>query len=162
LIRRLGAADWALLRDVRLTALSDAPAAFGSTYVRESSFDETTWRERASRSGWFLASEGEVVHGIVAGYYDADSPPTQCHLVAMWVAPAARGTGVAIDLVEAVVGWASSDGATEVTLGVADGNERARALYRKCGFVSTGQRFPLEHDPTREIEIYCLPLAQGE
>jgi GNAT superfamily N-acetyltransferase len=162
LIRRLGPADWAVLRDVRLTSLADAPEAFGSTYARECEFDEATWRDRVTHSAWFLASEGERAIGIVAGYYDAGSPPTQCHLVAMWVAREVRGTGVAGRLVETVVDWATRDGATEVTLGVADGNERARSLYLKCGFVRTGLRLPMPNDPDRGIEIYALGLAQGE
>jgi GNAT superfamily N-acetyltransferase len=154
LIRRLGSADWALLRDVRLTSLAESPEAFGSTHAREAEYDEARWREFAQGSGWFLATDGEEVAGIVAGYHDSSSPAHQRHLIAMWVAPAARGSGVAVDLVEAVVEWARADGAIELTLGVADGNDRARALYVNCGFVSIGLRFPLHSDPSREIEIY--------
>jgi RimJ/RimL family protein N-acetyltransferase len=158
LIRRLGPQDWTTLRDVRLASLADSPAAFGSTYAREAAFDEATWRDRAAANGWYIATSGETIDGIVAGYHDPDSPATQRHLVAMWVAPPARGTGIAADLVEAVVDWARADGATEVTLGVADGNERARALYLKCGFISTGERFPLHSDPTRDIQIYARAI----
>jgi RimJ/RimL family protein N-acetyltransferase len=154
LIRRLGPDEWTLLRDVRLASLADSPAAFGSTHTREAGFDEATWRDRATSNGWYVATSGDTVLGIVAGYHDAGSPPEQRHLVAMWVAPQARGTGLAAELVEAVVEWAHADGATELTLGVADGNERARALYLNCGFVSTGERFPLHSDLTRDIEIY--------
>jgi RimJ/RimL family protein N-acetyltransferase len=155
LIRRLRPDDWTLLRDVRLASLADSPEAFGSTYAREAEFDEATWRDRAAANGWYLATSGDTVLGLVAGYHDAGPPATQRHLVAMWVAPQARGTGLAAELVDAVVDWAGADGATELTLGVADGNDRARALYLKCGFVSTGERFPLHSDPTREIEIYA-------
>jgi RimJ/RimL family protein N-acetyltransferase len=164
-IRRLDDSDWQLLRDTRLASLAESPEAFGSTYAREAEFDESTWRDRAVSSGWFLARDGETtqsgqsVQGIAAGYHDDSSPPEQRHLVAMWVAPEARGTGIAPELVEAVVQWAREDGATEVTLGVADGNERARALYLKCGFVSTGERFPLHSDTSREMEIYARQLV---
>jgi RimJ/RimL family protein N-acetyltransferase len=158
LIRRLAPEDWALLRDARLAALADSPDAFSSTFARESAFDEAMWRERASGC-WFVATADEAVTGIVACYHDPASPPTQRHLVAMWVAAQARGTGIAAELVESVVAWARTDGATEVTLGVADGNERARALYLKCGFVSTGEAFALESDPTREIKIYARALT---
>jgi ribosomal protein S18 acetylase RimI-like enzyme len=168
LIRRLRAADWALLRDVRLRSLADAPAAFGSTHERELGFDEAKWRERAESSAWFVAADadadadadedGDGALGIVAGYHDPASPAGQRHLLAMWVAPQARGTGLARALVEIVITWAREDGATEVTLGVAAGNDRAQALYEKCGFVSTGERFALPSDPTREIEIFGRDL----
>jgi GNAT superfamily N-acetyltransferase len=155
LIRRVGPDEWTVLRDVRLASLADSPEAFGSTHAREADYDEPRWRELAENSGWFLAIADDTPVGIVAGYHDPGSPPTQRHLVAMWVAPQARGTGLAPELVEAVVEWARADGATELTLGVADGNERARVLYVRCGFVSTGERFPLHSDPSRGIEIYA-------
>ena len=155
-IRRVGPDDWALLRDVRLQALSDAPEAFGSTYAREVDFDETEWRRRAETNGWFLASDADQPVGIVAGYRDSEAPAPQRHLVAMWVAPVARGSGVAHRLIDAVVDWARADGASELTLGVADGNERAAALYRRYGFVATDQTFPLHSDLSRCMRIYAL------
>jgi GNAT superfamily N-acetyltransferase len=161
LIRRLGAEDWALLRTLRLRSLAESPEAFGSTYAREAAFDEGEWRDRAASNGWFVATDDATAGnpiGIVAGYHDPEAPLGQRHLVAMWVAPASRGSGVGAPLVEAVLAWAAADGASEVTLGVADGNDRARALYVKCGFTPTGEKFPLHSDPTRNIEIYEHPI----
>jgi RimJ/RimL family protein N-acetyltransferase len=161
-IRRLAEGDWELLREVRLASLAESPAAFGSTYARELEFDEAEWRQRAANNGWFVASDDNRVTGIVAGYHDDSSPADQRHLVAMWVAPEARGSGIAAELVEAVMIWAGEDGASEVTPGVADGNERARALYLNCGFVATGERFPLHSDPARGIDIYRRPVHPAD
>jgi RimJ/RimL family protein N-acetyltransferase len=157
-VRRLEPDDWELLREVRLRSLADTPDAFGSTHAREAEYDETRWRELLSGGGWFLAFDGEAPVGIVCGYHDDSSPDDQRHLVAMWVAPQARGTGLAPELVAAVIDWARDDGATEVTLGVADGNERARAVYLRYGFTPTGEAFPLHSDPSRNIEIYAFPV----
>lgn len=165
-VRRTKSDEWRLVRDVRLRSLRDAPEAFGSTYDRESRFGEGRWRDRVIESAWFLAElvpDPDVAFaaaptlepvGVVAGIRPA-SPPEQRHLVAMWVAPEARGTGVAAGLVDAVVQWARGDGGTQVSLGVADGNEPARRLYQRCGFAAIGERYPLESDPSRSIEIYA-------
>ena len=75
-------------------------------------------------------------------------------LVAMWVLPDHRGTGVAQALVEAVVGWAREDGAERVLLSVVDTNEVGRRLYERMGFALTGRAEPLARDLSRsELEL---------
>ena len=56
----------------------------------------------------------------------------------MWVAPEVRGTGVGDALVGAVVDWAVTESAAELTLAVRPGNGPARALYERSGFVHVG------------------------
>jgi len=51
-----------------------------------------------------------------------------------------RGTGVADRLVAAVRDLAKQSGATSVTLWVTEVNGRARAFYRRLGFLPTGGR----------------------
>src|SRR5437764_13735273 len=57
-VRRAGPAEWAALRQVRLAALADSPAAFASTLKREQEFDEAEWRRRAEATPCFLAWDG--------------------------------------------------------------------------------------------------------
>ncbi len=151
-IARVGPQDWRLLRDVRLRALADSPAAFASDLARESGFEEATWRSRAVSGATFVASTPEVGLGLATGL---GAGPVR-DLVSMWVAPACRGTGLAERVVAAVVGWARDDGATALDLDVALDNARAIGFYRRLGFRSTGRRQPFPGRPLVQEEQYRL------
>lgn len=138
-VERVSEQDWRTLRDVRLRALAEAPQAFGSTLERELAFDESTWRERAAAGRTFLALRAGQVVGL-AGYYVEPGHEDERQLVSMWVDPYARGSGAAALLVSAVREAAAAEGARTLTLFVADGNDRARHLYERLGFRSTGER----------------------
>ena len=141
--------DWQALRDIRLEALRDAPAAFGSTYEGEVQRGDDHWRHRIARGGTFLAfipgvDPGEPA-GLIGGYLE---DPVTVELVSMYVRPCARGHGVGEALVATVIDWASQRNATSVRLWVAETNSRARALYERCGFSLTAERQPLPSDPS--------------
>jgi GNAT superfamily N-acetyltransferase len=149
LVRETVSGDWHALRDIRLEALRDAPAAFGSTYEREAPCGEAQWRDRISRGGTFLAylpelSASEPV-GLIGGYRE---DPVTVELVSMYVRPRARGRGVGEALVAAVIGWARDQNAAEVHLWVTETNAPARALYERCGFALTDEQQPLPSDPS--------------
>ena len=57
----------------------------------------------------------------------------------MWVAPAARGTGVAYALIDAVAVWARRAGASALRLSVRRSNDRAIRSYLGNGFVDTDE-----------------------
>lgn len=150
LVRRLTAEDWSMLRDVRLAALAEAPQSFGSTLAREQEFDETTWRSRTRTSAPFVAEVEGVAVGMASAWHEKDMPPTEQHLVAMWVDPAHRRRGIAELLVRAVADWSADEaGATELSLWVAEGNDAARLLYERLGFRSTDVVAPRPSDATR-------------
>lgn len=157
-VRRLETDDWQLAREIRLRALTEAPYAFGSTLQRELSFDEQNWRARLARGAWFVAFAGEEPVGVAAGIVDEDAPGAM-QLVSMWVDPSWRGSGVAATLVEQVVAFAE-ERTTELGLWVADGNDRARQLYERLGFVATGQRQPLPSNPSVGEARYVRALTQ--
>ncbi|HUZ24418.1 MAG TPA: GNAT family N-acetyltransferase [Streptosporangiaceae bacterium] len=152
-VRRLVAADWAALREVRLTALADAPYAFSSTLDRELGFDEATWRGRlestAHVGAWGPGPQPGLI-GLAGGFPEAPEElrghapgpdePAAWHLVSMWVSPQGRGQGIADRLVAAICELARADGAEQVALWVTEVNPRALAFYRRMGFRETGQR----------------------
>jgi ribosomal protein S18 acetylase RimI-like enzyme len=79
---------------------------------------------------------GGAPRGLVAGAHDNDR--RSVHLMAMWVHPTLRGSGAADALVTALADWAAAEGATEITLCVEKGNDRARRCYERNGFRATG------------------------
>ncbi len=161
-IRRLTPADWAVSREVRLTALAEAPYAFMSTLAREQAFSEDIWRQRlaSASAATFLAWTGSMPAGTATGKIDDPDDefavPGAWQLVGMWVAPQARGTGIAGSLVEEVAGHAASQGAAVLVLWVTEVNDRARAFYQRIGFTATGARQPVRPDEPDHLELQMI------
>ena len=154
MIRRITKGDVDVYREVSLRALVDSPSAFGSTYAAEAAMPEANWIERVTSAvagfgrTMVLAFDGEECVGL-AGAFD-DDYGADVQLVSMWVAPSHRGTGVATELVEAVLAWATDEGARNVALWVTHGNDRAQRFYERMGFAVTGDVQPLPSDPCKD------------
>ena len=135
---RLTEDDAPRLRAIRLTALQDAPDAFGSTYQGEVENALSDWVSAIRRLATFVAvADGQDV-GMVRGGEDRDEP-TSAWLISMWVAPTHRGMGVGGALIDSVVEWARAEGYARMKLDVGDANEAAIRLYAKKGFRETGE-----------------------
>lgn len=142
-VRRLGPDEWRIARRARLRALQEAPGAFASTYEEEVRRPGEWWVEGMRKLTWFVAEEDGELAGVVAGLPSTDHP----EIVSMWVEPAARGTGVADELLQSVIAWAEQEGADGICLAVAEGNDRARRFYERAGFVPSGPGEPLRSRP---------------
>jgi putative hydrolase of HD superfamily len=144
-IVRLGPGDEDRFREVRLRALADAPQAFASTLAREQAFTPDVWTSRLTGDAsvnLLAVEDGEPLAMTSARLDD----PGTAHLLGMWVAPEARGRGVAGRLIDAIVDWARDRNARRLVLWVTDINRPAHALYEKSGFRPTGERQPLPSD----------------
>ncbi|WP_433681516.1 N-acetyltransferase family protein [Nocardia sp. CA-119907] len=151
-VRLLTADDWSAFRGIRLRALADAPQAFASTLEHARARTEQDWRELLAHRAQFLASVDGSDVGTAAGL--ADPERSGAHLISMWVAGKARGTGVSDRLVRAVVDWAVDAGHRQVWLEVAAGNTAAERLYLRHGFMHTGVHGVIgPDDPRREFEM---------
>ena len=160
-VDRIVAEDWATLRDMRLRGLMTDPDSFGSTWEDEQDGDEQWWRAWVSGSAWFVvASETGGPLGIVVGV-SPDAPGGDYLLNGMWVAPEARGRGIAAALALSVIGWVRGEGGERIELTVVDGNEAARGLFERLGFQATGERYPRERDPSRWNERLALSVRLG-
>jgi len=156
-IRGVDERDWAQLRSVRLAALADSPSAFGSTLSREEGYDENDWRDWSRNVATFLAVHSGVPVGIAGGRDGVRTDERK--LIAMWVHPDHRGTGVASALLEAVRSRARDDGATRLTLWLTRTNDTAANLYRRAGFTTTGDSKPLPSDPSLTEDELALDLG---
>lgn len=148
-IRRVRPDEWRRWRDVRLRMLRDDAAFFSTRYEDAVRDPDATWQRwvadaEAGVTKVLLCAEAEDGSGwlgVVGGFVRVD--PTQAQLISMWVAPGARGRGVAQALIRALADWAASRGCSDVYLFVQEANTNAQALYRRMGFTATGDRAPL-------------------
>ncbi len=168
-IRKLTAADAALYRPVRLTALRLHPEAFSSDFADESQLPPDAFAARIP------APPGALFGGIVADLSGGErlvgtaglSVQARAKLrhkgmlYGVYVDAAYRRSGVAHGLIEAVIAQARSVGLRVVQLNVTVGNHAARALYVAHGFRSYGvEPLALNVDGAlHDEELMALPLG---
>jgi RimJ/RimL family protein N-acetyltransferase len=161
-LRELGPDDVDAYRPLRLEALQETPSAFASSFEEESARDPATLRERL-RAGPDQAVFGAFLDGRLVGTSAIFRLPRlkerhKAFLVGMYVAPAARRTGLGRALVAAVLERARTmPGLRQVLLGVEAGNAPARALYEAFGFEAFGyERDALVVDGAAYDEIHMV------
>jgi ribosomal protein S18 acetylase RimI-like enzyme len=134
--------------------LLDAPDAFYTQYADVAAFDEAEWRERIRTATHYQALLGAERVGAVGLWDDPDAPQDAVTLVAMYVAPGARGRGVGAQLVQRVLDEAARRGKRRVLLEVTSSNDVAYRLYSRMGFVANGNR--REHP--RKAELFEIDM----
>jgi len=154
-------ADWETWRRLRLAALTEAPHAFGSTLAETQGRDEASWRTgfpAEDQGANFIARLDGAEAGMCAiiRLPALDDEPL---LVSMWVAPGARGSGLAPALVLAAEKWCVEHDLNRMLLDVVEDNLPATALYRRLGYLPTGRTEPLRSDPSKKIVGYARDLA---
>jgi RimJ/RimL family protein N-acetyltransferase len=138
-VMRLGEADAAAFRDIRLEGLRLHPEAFGASLEEEIDRPVEWFAGRIAGGAVFAAkaADGELLG--VAGFQRPVTAKLRHKgvLWGMYVREAARGTGVAAAVVGAVLDHAGAE-VEEVLLTVAADNAAALRLYRRAGFVQYG------------------------
>lgn len=154
-------------KTVRLWALQDSPAAFGSTYARESQFSDAEWLRRAANMNGekrigYLAMDDDRACGIIGAFLD-ENDSLSANVISMWVAPAHRRTGVGSSLITAIQTWAQSSGVRALRLMVTSNNSTAIEFYERMGFSMTGNTEPYPNDPSMiEYEMsQIVPMADS-
>jgi ribosomal protein S18 acetylase RimI-like enzyme len=150
-LRPVREGEAARLRELRLRALRDAPAAFAASLEGGRALPPEAWASMGAASTTRLtvvAVDGEEWLGMIVGRL-LDDPPGSAWLEALWVDPSVRRAGLGSRLIEAVAAWSRARGARTLELSVTENNAPAKALYGRCRFVATGRRRPLPADPSR-------------
>ncbi|MGW5781566.1 GNAT family N-acetyltransferase [Streptomyces sp. NPDC003863] len=184
-IRTIRADEWEKTREIRLAALQDPVAhlAFLDTYEDAVERPDAFWKERAE--GASESGEGKVRQFVAEGpdggwvgtisllverpsdevRFGEAAKTEQTHIVAVYVRPEARGTGIIDALFRAGVEWSWSlpePVIERVRLYVHEENGRAAAFYRRFGFVATGERVAVPGDDTaQELEYEMVRPSSG-
>src|ERR1700751_957154 len=138
-IRRLAREDAVLYRDIRLEALQANPEAFGSTFEVEDAQLLSLFSDRLGSSTVLGAFRDTELVGIVG--FAVQQGQKEAHKGALWgmyVRPAARNAKLGRRLVEAVCNHARQQQVELIQLSVVVGNEQARSLYARLGFLEYG------------------------
>jgi ribosomal protein S18 acetylase RimI-like enzyme len=161
-IRMTQARDWALLKQARLAALLDAPTAFAVKYDTALGYEDKTWEERATSSPgltfWLAFENTELVGMIGAGV----NQNQRFNLIGMWVNPAARGSGVAKELVNTVKTHAAQNGYDTIYLDVSPNNNRAVQFYYNQGFAFVDEWEPLASHPEILLQTMIFSTTEPE
>lgn len=164
MIRRLEPSDVDAYRAVRLDALRLHPEAFGASYEEEAALNRAQFVERLSTPG-FTRFGAFDEHGSLVGLVGLQLRPGakerhKAYLFSMYVDAAHRGTGLARQLVAAVIAGAREAGAIVLHLSVTASNAPAQRLYRHMGFTTYGvERCSLNvGDRFHDEELMALDL----
>jgi ribosomal protein S18 acetylase RimI-like enzyme len=163
-VRVLGVDDVDEFRRVRLDALRLHPEAFTASYEDESALDRAQFAERLTTPG--LTRFGAFTHAEIVGLVGLQIPNGakvrhKAHLFSMYVADGHRRSGLADQLVQAVIDAARKAGALVLQLTVTAGNTPAKRLYEHKGF----QVYGIERRALRmgnrfyDEELMALDLA---
>jgi ribosomal protein S18 acetylase RimI-like enzyme len=147
-IRTVRRDEWRRWRETRLRMLRDDADFFASRYEDAVREPDEAWQQwvaeaedgQAKTLLCAVDNDGTWL-GVVGGFVRVS--PEEAQLISMWVAPEARGRGVAAALVRALAGWAGERGCNRVVLFVQEANRPAQQLYRKLGFRATGDLAPI-------------------
>ena len=133
-------------RSLRLSGIQESPGVAWASYDEESALTIEQMRQR------LVATPYQMLCGVFGGErlvaisgFKREAMSQIAHRGNIWglyVAPEARGQGVASKLLEGLLAQVHSiPELVQVTLVVSSDNEAAKALYAKFGFVKTGVDF---------------------
>lgn len=134
-VRQLGEAYLSGYRDIRLEALKMHPEAFGDAYEAAAQREDSHFLDSLRRMAIFgaFAADGHQLGLAAFRRNEGAKSMHRGNLFQMYVRPEARGTGCALELIEAVAAHAARI-VKQLHLSVVTTNEAAIRLYQRAGF----------------------------
>jgi RimJ/RimL family protein N-acetyltransferase len=135
------------LRALRLAALKDTPDAFGAKYEDESKKPESEWSDRLKNTYWCFAVADGVDVGLLAVDRAEQDRNSDCWLSSWWLSEDFRGSGIPKLMLNWVEQLCIENNWKRIGLGVWPENLRARAAYKKLGFIEADKPLPSRSIP---------------
>ncbi len=140
-LSQLHAADWEILRRVRLLALQSDPSVFGSNHAREAAYTTDIWREWLDTpdTAIFGVFDGADIAGMTSISVMRDDPTrTVAKLWGSWLRADLRGQGLSVPMYRMRLNWARAHPTIEkVVVSHRASNVASRQANQKHGFVHT-------------------------
>jgi ribosomal-protein-alanine N-acetyltransferase len=128
---------------IRSMSLDDIPsvervdaASFGPIWQNSLASLDLAYRQAAVAT--VAENDGEIL-----GYQISTAAPVGGHLARLAVLPSYQGMGIGSALVQDLLWQFRRRGAQRVTVNTQKDNLASLALYRKAGFLSTGEEYPV-------------------
>lgn len=138
-IRHIDATEVEAFKRIRLEALRAEPSAYASSYEDWAALSDEEWQTRMSEPvvAAFLGEEPVALVGLMR--QRAGKMTHRASIVMVYVRKSQRGTGLAGDLIDAIIEEARAMGIIQLELAVTAENQAAVRFYERKGFVAFGR-----------------------
>jgi ribosomal protein S18 acetylase RimI-like enzyme len=137
-IARLPPERWQDYQSLRLEALKNEPAAFGSSYEEEVTLAKEVWQKRIGNA-LFAVVKDKPVGMVVFVFSDRIKTKHIANIYGMYVNKAFRNQGIGSQLLSiATANIKENNGILKIKLSVNPAQKSAIKLYNKFGFTSIG------------------------
>ncbi|SRR5579883_609051 len=149
-LRRLAPADAPIYRPLRLQGLKESPEAFAASFDEEAQRPPPWFADRLRTSIVYGGFAGDNLVGVAGLRPETTAKLAHIgHFWGLYVAPSARGHGLASALCRRLVAEARGQ-VEQILLAVVSSNRRAIALYAELGF----ERYGLERRALKAGDRY--------
>ncbi len=156
-IRQLKPDDWAILKDLRLTALQSDPKVFGGSYADEKDKTDEEWRGQleSEKVATFALFDGDVPIGMTGIAYDRKDPAQKTAILwGSWLKPEYRKRGLSNLMYTARLDWAEArPDIDRVLVGHRASNLASKRANQKHGFAFMCAESRTWHDGITEDDV---------